>query len=859
MDQGMFTLGGFGTAKDGRNLPRLGSRCDDDGKPGGRAVGIRRRMESATSFRRGKPQPVKDGLVMRLTPLRRRWACATLAASLTLSPGCHRLPYIDQTKTVPHDALGTILQEDREVKRAGFFEEEDPLSMFSDLPAMAPPRTTENPEAEEIWQLTLEEALRISLDNLETVRVTSLGAQGIPVQGFEPSPLGTGGAGQALGAGNLATVYDPAIQEAQIARALSVFDAQFQTQILWGRNVLPVNAGFQAGVLGGPRFPVIADNQTAQFNATLTKRVATGTLFQISQNITRTYTNNLFNTFPSNYASTLQFQFLHPLLGGDTQNGLSGLQANRAPIVIARLDSDRTVWSFKNSIMEHVRSVEQQYWALAQAHVQLWSRETAVELGQEIVRKEQAELAAGVGTIADVAEAEQTLKSFELQRIQALYDVINTERQLRNVMGLPPADNRRIVPATAPIEARVEVDWNASFSQMMAYLPDIVIRQIGVRVAELQLVVARNGLLPRLDLQAAYGFNGLGRFLDQTLGTQFGSALEAIDPRASAAQQSAGLNIQPGRYRNFENWNVGLTFSMPIGFRGAIADTKTAQYTLLQQRAYLQQTVHQAAHSLHRFFLEIDTNYKLFKTASELREAALTRLEVQKAKYEVGNVLIDRYLEAVNVWANAVSDEARFKTQYNISIIALEQAKGTLLAYNNIAVAEGPWPGQAYAQAADQQAGHLYIPTGDDLPDNPQPVTGRPNFDDLPPVKIPGVDPLVPPFPVPAPAGTLGPPPAPTVPARPAALPPDLTNNGGSPLPGVLPPLPGDRGGPARVAINGDRDVQPAGIGGGPGSNAIPSAPPIELPSRPTPRTPSAGLTLPAGEAPILLPPLPKE
>ena len=43
-----------------------------------------------------------------------------------------------------------------------------------------------------------------------------LGAQGIPVGGFEPTPLNTGaGAGIAssLGAGTLTTIYDPALQE----------------------------------------------------------------------------------------------------------------------------------------------------------------------------------------------------------------------------------------------------------------------------------------------------------------------------------------------------------------------------------------------------------------------------------------------------------------------------------------------------------------------------------------------------------------------------------------------------------------------------------------------------------------------
>ena len=57
----------------------------------------------------------------------------------------------------------------------------------------------------------------------------------------------------------------------------------------------------------------------------------------------------------------------------------------------------------------------------------------------------------------------------------------------------------------------------------------------------------------------------------------------------------------------------------------------------LRARAYVQQIVHQTTHSLARFFLEIDANYKQFKTASRLRAAAAQRLlqdKIQRA--EVG-------------------------------------------------------------------------------------------------------------------------------------------------------------------------------------------------------------------------------
>src|SRR5262249_32433893 len=334
-------------------------------------------------------------------------------------------------------------------------------------------------------------------------------------------------------------------------------------------------------------------------------------------------------------------------------------------------NADAAVWRFKAEVMAEVRSIEQQYWNLAQAHVQLWAADRAVSLAQEILNREQAELQVGKGTVADVAEARQRLEQFSLDLVTRTSDLITTERQLRNLLGLPPADNRRIIPVTPPTEARLEPDWDSSLAQMLTFYPDIVRQQIAVRVAELQLVIARNQLLPQLNLNLLYQLNGLGSQLDSAEAVMTGATIKALDPLVAARERAAGLLSNPGFYNNFHTWQVGFNFQMPLGMRSPLANTRNAQYVLLRQRAYLQQLVHQTTHSLARFFLEVDANYKQFKTASRLRAAAAARLEAQRAYYEEGRITIDRFLDAVSQYAQAVAQEAQFKTTYNISIVAL--------------------------------------------------------------------------------------------------------------------------------------------------------------------------------------------
>ena len=381
-----------------------------------------------------------------------------------------------------------------------------------------------------------------------------------------------------------------------------------------------------------------------------------------------------------------------------------GIKAGATPIVIAKLNADATFWRFKAEIMAEVRSVEQQYWNIAQAHVQLWAADRAVKLAQEVLNREQSELTIGRGTVADVAEAAQRLEQFNLDLVTRTSDVITTERQLRDLLGLPPADNRRIIPVTPPTEQLVEYDWDTCRSEMMDEQPDIVQQKLMVRVAELKLLIARNQLIPPLDLDTLFQLNGLSQQLDSQVAAITKAMLEVLNPLISDREPATGLYANPSDANGFPNWQTGFCYPQLVVFsRGPLSNSRQCQYILLRSRANLKQIEHQTTHSLARSFLEVDANHKQYKTSSRLRTAAAQRLDAQRAYYEEGRITTDRFLDAINQYATAVATEAQYKTTYNVSLAALAEAKGTLLADRNIVIAEGPHPRKAYIHAAQPQ------------------------------------------------------------------------------------------------------------------------------------------------------------
>jgi outer membrane protein TolC len=383
----------------------------------------------------------------------------------------------------------------------------------------------------------------------------------------------------------------------------------------------------------------------------------------------------------------------HGMVGAIEPNGVDSQpilsEASSGRIVIARLNADATIWRFKAEIMAETRSVEQQYWNLEQTHVQLWAADRAVSLAREVLKQEQAELEIGRGTVADVAEASQRLEQFNLDLVTRTSDVITTERQLRNLLGLPPADNRRIIPVTPPTEQLIEYDWDTCLKEMMENQPDVVQQKLLVRSAELQLLIARNQLLPQLDLNTLYQLGGLGPNFESQFASIDQHTLTILGPIISQPDKVAGPNANPDDAKGFTDWQTGYTFQVPMG-RNAVPNSRQAQYVLLRSRAYLRQIEHQTTHSLARFFLGVDASYKQYKTSSRLRHAAAQRLDVQRAYYDEGRITTDRFLDAVSQYATAVATEAQYKVTYNIALAALAEAKGTLLAERSIVIADGP-------------------------------------------------------------------------------------------------------------------------------------------------------------------------
>ncbi|MCS6851663.1 MAG: TolC family protein [Gemmataceae bacterium] len=570
--------------------------------------------------------------------------------------------------------------------------EADPNPILPDVGFCPRPTTINDPERTPRY-LSLAEAIAIALEQ------GNIGSESSLNPGFAAPELVRVGAGIRQNTGlSIATdavrvlALEPATVATEIEQALSRFDVRWRTALTWNTIDRPVSTvldTLQTGRISGTIY-----TQAANFTTGMVKPLPTGGVAGITFETDYQLSNlNQAGTNPF-YRPTLTFVFEQPLLRGFGVeiNQIRGIHpgprtlpqlfdiSSGDGVVIARLRFDQSRADFERLVAHMLLNVETAYWNLYGAYWTLYAREAAMRQAYEAWKINKARYEAGRIPIQDFAQTRQQYEIFRSQRIQALGDILERERQLRALLNLPVEDGYRLVPVDTPTLAPYHPDWEASLQEALTLRPELVIARQDLKFQQLRLIEVKNRLLPDLRFLSSYNLNGIGTDLD-------GSAPEN-------ALRSIASN-------KFHNWTLGLSLEVPLGFRDAHALVRAARLRLTQSYLTLRDQEMKAQRYLALQFRRLEETHAQIQAQRAVREAAAQQLEARFKEFLAGRGTLDFLLEAQRVWAEALRSEYDFIVQYNNALAAFQFAKGTILRYDNVTIAEGPLPGTAQVRAVE--------------------------------------------------------------------------------------------------------------------------------------------------------------
>ena len=161
-----------------------------------------------------------------------------------------------------------------------------------------------------------------------------------------------------------------------------------------------------------------------------------------------------------------------------------------------------------------VANVEIAYWNLYNAYWALYSAEQGLRQAYETFKISSASFQAGRIAISDLAQSRGQYEQFRGARVDALTRVLEQERQLRGIMGIPIEDGTRLVPTDTPTLAPFLPDYCTALEEAFTCRPELAMARADVKIAQMNVISFRNQLLPDLRFLSTYDINGLGNSLD---------------------------------------------------------------------------------------------------------------------------------------------------------------------------------------------------------------------------------------------------------------------------------------------------------------------------------------------------------
>ncbi len=652
----------------------------------------------------------KDG-ARELRAVRRRLRRAVLIAlciSLQMFYSC-KYPAPVKKHYFGDPAPAEYIAESTKVAHAEVFDPGVSVAQF----AMEPQRLR-GTRVDDVWDLTLTEAVHIALKNSRIIRQS--GAFLSPGNPLFSNP------------DFMPTSLDPAIQETGvlfgqrgIEAALSEFDAQFTSSMTWGTNRTIQNNLFTSG---GLQAGDTLDEDTANFSASLQKRLANGAQIGVTNTFDYSASNASARLFPSVYTGILRAEYRQPLLAGGgvdftriagpVSTNIQGVTGVQQGIIISRINNDIAVADFEQSIHDFVRDVETLYWQLSLAYRSLDVEERLLaETAQAwtIVENRTQREGPGGGSVEN-AEARDRCYETEARLLTARDNMYSTEAQLRRLLGLPVSDGRIIRPTDELISAEILPDWANCLRDALARRPELRRQKWTVKSLSLQLLAADNLTMPRLDLVGGAQLNGFG---DNLLGPTNGGA----------PGQNLGNAVDNLLQGDRGGFNVGLEFSFPFGRRFALAQVRNlelrkskAMMLLEEQETEISHEVAAAFRGLDRTYLTAQNSYNRWITAGELADSLERQYEADSRRTQLASVL-----RAKDMRGRAELQYIQSLVEYNTSLLELQYRTGRVLEMNHISLHEGPWQPEAYGQAFEKFEERAYAKDANFKETQPEPVT----------------------------------------------------------------------------------------------------------------------------------------
>ena len=403
----------------------------------------------------------------------------------------------------------------------------------------------------------------------------------------------------------------------------------------------------------------ILKNRVGTFDFGYNQKFTTGADVRMSFFNSRTVSNSVIQFPNPAYESEAEISINQPLLKG------AGIAVNKADFLIAKNNKLKSQQQFTAEVIRVLTNVKKTYYDFQYSREQYIVAYKSLKRVEGLYQINQDKYTKGLASDIDLSESEAEVARFQ----QALYEAESIMRLaednlklITNLVDDPALWNANIVLMESLGYEKREIDLAEALKMAFINRPDYAAAKIDLRNRDIVVVVNENGMLPTVDLKASYGLNGL----DGNYGKDLG-------------------DLGSGKY---SNWTVGVNVDVPL-----IGDENRGKYEkskLEKEQALLafQRLGEKIVLDVRNVVRDIDINYRKLEASKISKEAEEKNYAAQELRFKAGLVSTLDIVIYQERLAKAEVNYIKSIIDYNISLIELSRAQGTMLIEENITLEE---------------------------------------------------------------------------------------------------------------------------------------------------------------------------
>ena len=436
--------------------------------------------------------------------------------------------------------------------------------------------------------------------------------------------------------------FDPSIAKDDLAIAASEFDIIAFGEVDYNKNDKLSND-----------ISLSTESHSSSYEAGIKQKGTTGAEWRFAYSLTRSVDESISRRFKTAYEPVMTFELRQPLLRD------AWFDINLADVNISKINYQISLADFRQKAEDIASEVISLYWRLLQARRDVDIQQAMLDMTIDTLRQVETRKKIDA-TMGDIKQAEASVKNreatlFEIKKVHA-----DVQDQLVRFLAdhqMNLIDDLNIVPISSPDMNHTDFDQSELLKLALKNNPNVNRAKLKVEAADINVRVAKKQMMPRLDFFGATEVSGLS------------------DAQGEAQEQISG--------RDYVNYSIGLALEYPLGNREKKATFHRRKLQHGKAVSNLQSITDQVAALVKKRVRSVETAHENIQIWKEAVNAASIHLKSLDDILRVRKKLTPEYLltkiQAQESLAKAQRSEVKAIVDYNIALVRLDQAVGTVL------------------------------------------------------------------------------------------------------------------------------------------------------------------------------------